>query len=72
MFLLRLLLKNAFRHKLRTGLTLIGLVVAICCLFPFNFMVAQLKRRTTELEQAAHHFELAYNTGLAKPAAPPL
>jgi putative ABC transport system permease protein len=30
MFLLRLLLKNAFRHKLRTGLTLIGLVVAIC------------------------------------------
>ncbi|HMV05834.1 MAG TPA: FtsX-like permease family protein [Accumulibacter sp.] len=30
MFLLRLLLKNAFRHKLRTVLTLIGLVVAIC------------------------------------------
>ena len=30
MFLFRLLLKNAFRHKLRTGLTLIGLVVAIC------------------------------------------
>lgn len=30
MFLLRLLLKNAFRHQLRTGLTLIGLVVAIC------------------------------------------
>jgi putative ABC transport system permease protein len=29
MFLLRLLLKNAFRHKLRTLLTLIGLVVAI-------------------------------------------
>ena len=52
--------------------TAAGLVVAICCLFPFNFMVAQLKRRTTELEQAAHHFELAYNTGLAKPAAPPL
>ncbi|HRR34751.1 MAG TPA: MotA/TolQ/ExbB proton channel family protein [Kiritimatiellia bacterium] len=48
-----------------------GLVVAICCLFPFNFMVAQLKRRTTELEQAAHHFELAYNTGLAKSATPP-
>ena len=30
MFVLRLLLKNAFRHKLRTGLTLVGLVVAIC------------------------------------------
>ena len=30
MFLLKLLLKNAFRHKLRTGLTLVGLVVAIC------------------------------------------
>lgn len=30
MFLLRLLLKNAFRHKLRTGLTVVGLVVAIC------------------------------------------
>jgi putative ABC transport system permease protein len=30
MFLFKLLLKNAFRHKLRTGLTLVGLVVAIC------------------------------------------
>ena len=30
MFVLRLLLKNAFRHKLRTGLTVVGLVVAIC------------------------------------------
>lgn len=30
MFLLRLLLKNAFRHRLRTLLTLVGLVVAIC------------------------------------------
>ncbi|MCB2022344.1 MAG: FtsX-like permease family protein [Burkholderiaceae bacterium] len=30
MFLLRLLLKNAFRHKLRTLLTMVGLVVAIC------------------------------------------
>jgi putative ABC transport system permease protein len=29
MFLLRLL-KNAFRHKLRTVLTMVGLVVAIC------------------------------------------
>ena len=30
MFLLRLLLKNAFRHRLRTMLTMVGLVVAIC------------------------------------------
>lgn len=30
MFLFKLLLKNAFRHRLRTGLTLVGLVVAIC------------------------------------------
>ena len=30
MFLLKLLLRNAFRHRVRTGLTLIGLVVAIC------------------------------------------
>jgi len=30
MFTLRLLLKNAFRHKLRTLLTLVGLVVAVC------------------------------------------
>ncbi len=30
MLLARLLLKNAFRHPLRTGLTVLGLVVAIC------------------------------------------
>lgn len=30
MFLFRLLLKNAFRHKLRTLLTMVGLIVAIC------------------------------------------
>jgi putative ABC transport system permease protein len=30
MFLFRMLLKNAFRHRLRTSLTLVGLVVAIC------------------------------------------
>ena len=30
MLLLRLLLKNAFRHRLRTILTMVGLVVAIC------------------------------------------
>lgn len=30
MFLLKLLLLNAFRHKLRTALTIVGLVVAVC------------------------------------------
>lgn len=30
MFLIKLLLKNAFRHKLRTLLTMVGLIVAIC------------------------------------------
>ena len=30
MFVFRLLLKNAFRHRLRTLLTMVGLVVAIC------------------------------------------
>ncbi len=30
MFVFKLLLKNAFRHKLRTALTLVGLLVAIC------------------------------------------
>ena len=29
MFMLRLILRNAFRHKLRTTLTMIGIVVAI-------------------------------------------
>ena len=49
--------------------TAAGLIVAIACLFPFNFLVAQIKRRTTELEQVLHQFELAYNTGAAKTAA---
>ena len=43
--------------------TAAGLVVAISCLFPFNFFLAQLARRAHELEQVAHHFEIAYNTG---------
>ena len=29
MFVLRLILRNAFRHKLRTTLTMVGIVVAI-------------------------------------------
>ena len=30
MFVFRLLLRNAFRHRLRTLLTMVGLVVAVC------------------------------------------
>lgn len=30
MFVFRLLLRNAFRHRLRTALTIVGLVVAVC------------------------------------------
>ncbi|MGH8712044.1 MAG: ABC transporter permease, partial [Burkholderiales bacterium] len=29
MYLLKLVIRNALRHKLRTGLTLLGIVVAI-------------------------------------------
>ena len=46
--------------------TAAGLIVAIGCLFPFNFLVAQIKSRTTELEQVIHQFELAYNTGMSQ------
>jgi biopolymer transport protein ExbB len=46
--------------------TAAGLIVAISCLFPFNFLVSQIKRRTLELEQVTHQMELAYNTGRAK------
>ena len=35
MFVFRLLLKNAFRHRLRTLLTMVGLVVAVCA---FGFL----------------------------------
>lgn len=35
MFIFKLLLRNAFRHKLRTLLTMVGLVVAICA---FGFL----------------------------------
>lgn len=49
--------------------TAAGLIVAIGCLFPFNYLVSQVKRRTTELEQVIHHFEIAFNTGTAKRSA---
>lgn len=50
--------------------TAAGLMVAIACLFPFNFLVAQIKRRTNELEQVLHQAELAYNTGVARAERP--
>jgi biopolymer transport protein ExbB len=46
--------------------TAAGLIVAIACLFPFNFLVSQLKRRAIELEQAIHQFGLAYNHGMSQ------
>jgi len=40
--------------------TAAGLIVAILCLFPFNFLVSQLTRRANDLEQAVHRLEIAY------------
>ena len=52
--------------------TAAGLIVAIGCLFPFNYFVAQLKRRTHELDQLIHQIEIAYNTSTQKKAVPPV
>ncbi len=46
--------------------TAAGLVVAIICLFPFNYLTSQLTRCTTELEQVMHKFEVAFNAGMLK------
>ena len=43
--------------------TAAGLIAAISCLFPYNYFLTQLTRRTNELEQIMHHSEIAYNTG---------
>ena len=43
--------------------TAAGLIVAIICLFPFNYLTSQLTRCTTELEQLMHKCEVAFNTG---------
>ncbi|MDA3927050.1 MAG: MotA/TolQ/ExbB proton channel family protein [Kiritimatiellae bacterium] len=43
--------------------TATGLVVAIICIFPFNYLTSQLTRCATELEQIMHKFEVAYNSG---------
>lgn len=51
--------------------TAAGLIVAIGCLFPFNFFLAQLKRRTHELEQSAHQMEIAYNASQNKKIVSP-
>ena len=45
--------------------TAAGLIAAITCLFPFNFFISQLTHRTHDLEQIAHHFEIAYNTRIS-------
>lgn len=52
--------------------TAAGLIVSIGCLFPFNFFVAQLKRRTHELAQLTHQIEIAYNASTQKKTAPPI
>jgi len=44
--------------------TAAGLIVAIGCLFPFNFLLSLLNRKTHELEQVLHQFEVAYNQGV--------
>lgn len=44
--------------------TAAGLIVAIAALLPFNFCISWIKRRTNELEQITHAFELAYQKGL--------
>jgi len=51
--------------------TAAGLIVAIGCLFPFNYFVAQLKSRTHELEQCMHQMEIAYNTSQNKTIVTP-
>ena len=43
--------------------TAAGLIVAIICLFPFNYLTSQLTRCATDLEQAMHKFEVAFNSG---------
>lgn len=49
--------------------TAAGLIVAITCLFPFNFIVSQLRRATHELEQMTHRLEVACNNGRSHPPA---
>jgi len=43
--------------------TATGLIVAIICIFPFNYLTSQLTRCATDLEQVMHKFELAFNSG---------
>lgn len=44
--------------------TAAGLIVAIAALLPFNFSISWIKRRTNELEQITHAFEVAYQKGM--------
>ena len=51
--------------------TATGLIVAIICIFPFNYLTSQLNLCATDLEQVMHKFEVAFNSGrinIQKPA----
>ncbi len=43
--------------------TAAGLIVAIICIFPFNYLTSQLNLCATDLEQVMHKFEVAFNSG---------
>ncbi|MFA7173450.1 MAG: MotA/TolQ/ExbB proton channel family protein [Kiritimatiellia bacterium] len=43
--------------------TATGLIVAIICIFPFNYLTSQLNLCATDLEQVMHKFEVAFNFG---------
>ncbi len=43
--------------------TAAGLIVAICALIPFNYLVARVRRTARDLEQTTHLFEVAYSRG---------
>ena len=46
--------------------TAAGLVAALLCLFPLNFLISQLQHRTRDLEQFALRVESAYKAGLSQ------
>ena len=55
MFLFRLLLKNAFRHRLRTLLTMVGLVVAVVAFGMLHHRRRLVRRRRSQFQHAADH-----------------
>jgi hypothetical protein len=54
MFLLKLLLLNAFRHKLRTALTIVGLVVAVSAFGLLRTLIDAGMPASRQIEHAAH------------------